>query len=505
MLTVETIGKVRIAYHRDGKSIRKTAKDLRLSRNTVRKVVRSDQTAFEYKRNKQPYPKLGAYLEDLEQRLEEDQQLPKKRRRTAQALFEELQNQGYSGGYDSVRRYVKRWRRQQQHMAAQVFIPLVFDPAEAFQFDWSHELVQMNGMPVKAKAAHLRLCHSRMFLVVVYPRETQEMVFDAHMRAFEFFGGVCRKGIYDNLKAAVNKVLSGKERNFNSRFAQLCSHYLFEPIACTPAAGWEKGQVENQVGLVRRRFFTPQLKVKDFAELNAYLMERCIGWAKTQPHPTIPQKTVWQAYQEEKSYFIKLAPRFDGYAERPARVSPSSLVTYDRNRYSVHCDHVGKTVQMRVYADRIVIVRNGQVIGEHERHFGRGKMIFNPWHYLAVLERKPGALRNGAPFKDWSLPEGIEQVQQRLKRRYADWDRQFVGILRAVALYGPETIDQACWQALKMNVISKETILNLVHRSLDRQLEVVVDLPPHLVLKQEPVADCRRYDRLLQEVHHVAQ
>jgi transposase len=425
--------------------------------------------------------------------------------RTAQALFEELQNQGYCGGYDSVRRYVKRWRRQQQHMAAQVFIPLAFDPAEAFQFDWSHESVQIDGMPVKAKAAHLRLCHSRMFLVVAYPRETQEMVFDAHMRAFEFFGGVCRKGIYDNLKAVVNKVLSGKERNFNNRFSQLCSHYLFEPIACTPAAGWEKGQVENQVGLVRRRFFTPQLKVKDFAELNAYLVERCIGWAKIQPHPTIPQKTVWQVYQEEKSYFIKLAPRFDGYAERPARVSPSSLVTYDRNRYSVHCDHVGKTVQMRVYADRIVIVRNGQLIGEHERHFGRGKMIFNPWHYLPVLERKPGALRDGAPFKDWSLPEGIGQVQQRLKRRYVDWDRQFVGILQAVALYGPEVIEDACLQALKMNVVSKETILNLVHRSLDPQLEVVVDLPPHLVLKQEPVADCRRYDQLLKEVHHAAQ
>jgi hypothetical protein len=331
------------------------------------------------------------------------------------------------------------------------------------------------------------------------------MVFDAHMRAFEFFGGVCRKGIYDNLKAAVNKVLSGKERNFNNRFSQLCSHYLFEPIACTPAAGWEKGQVENQVGLVRRRFFTPRLKVKDFAELNAYLMECCIGWAKTQRHPTIPQKTAWQVYQEEKPYFIKLAPRFDGYAERPARVSPSSLVTYDRNRYSVDCDHVGKTVQVRVYADRIVIVRNAQVIGEHDRHFGRGKTIFNPWHYLAVLERKPGALRNGAPFRDWNLPEGIDRVHQQLKRRYTDWDRQFVGILQAVALYGLEPIEDACRQALKMNVISKETVLNLVHRSRDRRLEAVVDLPPHLVLKHEPVADCRRYDRLLKEVHHAAQ
>jgi hypothetical protein len=160
---------------------------------------------------------------------------------------------------------------------------------------------------------------------------------------------------------------------------------------------------------------------------------------------------------------------------------------------------------MRVYAERIVIVRNGQVIGEHDRHFGRGKTIYNPWHYLPVLQRKPGALRNGAPFKDWRLPEGIDRVQQLLKRRYADWDRQFVGILQAVALYGPEAIEDACRQALKMNVISKETILNLVHRSRDCHLEVVVDLPPHLVLKQEPVADCCRYDRLLKEMHHATQ
>jgi DNA replication protein DnaC/transposase len=153
MLTVETIGKVRIAYHRDGKSIRKVAKDLRLSRNTVRKVVRSEQTAFEYRRSKQPFPKLGAYIEELECRLEEDQQLPKKRRRTTQALFEELQNQGYCGSYGSVRRYVKRWRQKQQHMSAQVFIPLTFDPAEAFQFDWSHELVQMDTLKLRGMHA----------------------------------------------------------------------------------------------------------------------------------------------------------------------------------------------------------------------------------------------------------------------------------------------------------------------------------------------------------------
>jgi len=187
MLTVETIRKIRLSVHRDGKSIRETAKELRLARNTVRKAVRSEQTSFEYQRQVQPRPKLGAFVETLDGRLADDQKLPKRRRRTAQVLFEELQGEGYDGGYDSVRRYVADWHRAHRNLGAQVFIPLVFDLAEAFQFDWSHEDVKMAGMPMRIKVAHVRLCYSRLFLVVAYPRETQEMVFDAHMRGFEFF------------------------------------------------------------------------------------------------------------------------------------------------------------------------------------------------------------------------------------------------------------------------------------------------------------------------------
>jgi transposase len=427
MLTVETIRKVRLSVHRDGKSIRQTARDLRVSRNTVRKVIRTQQTGFGYKRRNQPFPKLGAYVERLEERLSADVALSKGHRRSARILFEELQGEGYEGGYDSVRRYVQRWREEHRGLRREVFIPLMFDPGEAFQFDWSHEWVEMGGMPVRVKVAHLRLCFSRLFVAIAYPRETQEMVFDAHNRAFEFFGGSCRKGIYDNLKAAVNKVFSGKERSFNDRFLQLCSHYLYEPQACTPAAGWEKGQVENQVKTVRQRFFIPRPKVKDFGELNALLLSRCIGWAKTRKHPTIPDKMEWEVYEEERAHLIPLQLRFDGFAERPARVSPSSLITFDRNCYSVHCSQVGRTVQVRVYADRIVIVRDGEVVGDHGRQFGRGKAVFDPWHYLPVLERKPGALRNGAPFKGWDLPDALGRTRDKLRRSFTDWDRQFVG------------------------------------------------------------------------------
>jgi len=505
MLTVETIRKIRLSVHRDGKSIRETAKELRLARNTVRKAVRSEQTSFEYQRQVQPRPKLGAFVETLDGRLADDQKLPKRRRRTAQVLFEELQGEGYDGGYDSVRRYVADWHRAHRNLGAQVFIPLVFDLAEAFQFDWSHEDVKMAGMPMRIKVAHVRLCYSRLFLVVAYPRETQEMVFDAHMRGFEFFGGVCRRGIYDNMKTAVNKILKGKERSFNNRFGQMCSHYLFDPVACSPAAGWEKGQVENQVGVVRRRFFTPQPKVKDFTELNQWLLSQCIGWAKTHKHPTITDKTVWQVYEQEQPYLTKIPPAFDGYAERPARVSPSSLVSFDRNRYSVDCTLVGQTVQLRAYAGKVVIANHGQVVGVHERQFGRGKTIFDPWHYLLALERKPGALRNGAPFKDWQLPEALTRIRDTLKRRFVDWDRQFVGILGAVPLYGLETVAWACQEALSMGTPSKEVVLNLVNRSRDQDCVAGIEPPIHLRLKQEPVSDCRRYDCLLGETARAAQ
>ncbi len=505
MLVVETIRKIRLLIQRDGNSIRNTAKELGIARNTVRRALRSQQTAFNYQRRSQPRPVMGAFVERLEKALTEDGKLSKRQRRSAIVLFEQLQAEGYTGGYDSVRRYVRDWRRRQEQLPAEVFIPLVFEPGEAFQFDWSHELVEMAGMPVTVKAAQLRLCHSRHFLVVAYPRETQEMVFDAHMRAFDFFGGVCRRGIYDNLKTAVNKILAGKERNFNNRFGQMCSHYLFEPVACTPAAGWEKGQVENQVGTVRRRFFIPRPKVRDFSELNEYLRERCLQWAKSHPHPDFKDQSVWQVFEAEKPHLIPLPMHFDGYAERPARVSPSSLVSFDRNRYSVDCHHVGSTVQLRVYAERIVIVCEGQMVGDHQRHFGGGKTIFDPWHYLPVLDRKPGALRNGAPFRHWELPEGISRIGEQLQRRYPDWDRQYVGILQTVPLYGLEAVEAACCKALAIGNFSKEVVLNLLNRSREDTDAEPIEPPGRLILKEPPVADCQRYDRLRQEGAYVAQ
>ena len=498
---METIRKIRLAARDGNKPIRQIAREFNVSRNTVRKVLRSDSTRFEYRREVVHRPKLGPYVEALVGLLEADRGLPAKRRRTARSLYEALQEVGYRGGYDSVRRYVKVWRAEHQGPPKGAYIPLSFEAGEAFQFDWSREQVVLGGAMTAVKVAHIRLCHSRLFLSVAYPRESQEMVFDAHRVAFEFFGGVCRRGLYDNMKTAVFRILRGKERDFNRRFEELASHYLFEPVACTPAAGWEKGQVENQVRTVRRRLFTPRRRARNLNELNDALRSECLRWAKTRRHPERKDQTVWSVFEMERPSLLPLPRPFDGYAERTVRVSSTALVSFDRNRYSVACRAAGHTAQLRSYADKILVWREGECIAEHRRCFGRDQMIFDPWHYLPVLRRKPGGLRNGAPFKDWDLPMPVRRVWSRLKR-YPDWDRQLVDILACVPRYGLKAVAEACDAALSDGSVSRDVVLNHLARSEEPAPVEPIDTPAHLELKAPPVADCARYDRFREGNRH---
>jgi transposase len=251
MLIVETIAKIRRLFRHEHKSIREISRELRLSRKVVRKALRSDDTAFAYKRRHQPRPQLDGHVARLEALLAAELAKPRRERLSCVRLFEALREEGYAGGYDSVRRYARRWFRDRVVNTQGVFVPLAFAPGEAYQFDWSHEVALIDGMPAKVKVAHVRLCHSRFFLLRAYPRETQEMVFHAHEEAFRFFGGSCRRGIYDNMRTAVAAIFAGRQRIFNRRFQQFCSHHLVEPTACNPSAGWEKGQVENQVRTAR--------------------------------------------------------------------------------------------------------------------------------------------------------------------------------------------------------------------------------------------------------------
>jgi hypothetical protein len=324
------------------------------------------------------------------------------------------------------------------------------------------------------------------------------MVFNAHLRAFEFFGGVCKRGIYDNLKTVVTKILMSKDRIWNRRFQNLASHYLFELVACTPAAGWEKGQVENQVDLVRSRFFALRRRFTDLEELNEWLERECRNYAALAKHPEFKDKTVDQVFTEEKSKLIALpVSPFDGYQETTTRVSLQLLINFDRNHYSVNAMAVGKSVQVRAYASHVTIVLNGTVVAFHKRHLGRDKAIYDPWHYLAVLERKPGALRNGAPFKQWDLPEAMSEVRTALEGR-SGGDRQFVSILSVVSRYGLEPVAVACSQALADKTVSSDVILSILSRTHDEPQPEPAKLSEQLpLLKLIPMVNCYRYDSLM--------
>ena len=341
----------------------------------------------------------------------------------------------------------------------------------------------------------MRLCHSRMAFVRAYPREGQEMVFDAHARAFAFFKGARTRGIHDHMKTAVETVFLGRDRRFDRRFLQMCGHYLVEPVACTPASGWEKGQVENQVGNIRERLFAPRLRVASYDELNAWLLDQCVAYAKANRHPEENDRTIWQGFEAERPQLVPISSRFDGFRATQVSVSKTCLVRFDNNKYSVSARAVGRPVEVQAYAERIVIRQDGAVVAEHARRFGRNQAIYHPWHSVPVLARKPGALRNGAPFKDWPLPAHLERVRRRLKGS-DDGDRQMVKILSAVLTDGLLAVEAACAEALAGGVHSADVVLDILARRRDPGPAATILAPEALHLRQAPIADGTRYDSL---------
>jgi transposase len=498
MFGVETIRKVRLALS-NGESIHSVAQKYHMSRNTVRKISRTGQTGFVYSKRESRCGAVGPFIEKLGGILEQEMGLPVKNRRTIKKIFEQLQREGYEGGYDAVRRHVKDWREEHRSKKS-AYVPLVFAKGEAFQFDWSDETVELGGALRKVCAAQVRLCHSRMRFCMAFPRQEMSMVMEAHIKAHEFFGGLCGRGIYDNPKTIVSEIGKGKEREYNRRFLQMSSHYLFEPCACTPSSGWEKGQVENQVGTNRRSVFVPRLKFECFEELNAHLREQMIVEARNGRHPEFSDKSVFEVYEEEKPYLIRQSVDFAGYVTEERRAGIQCLVRFDGNQYSVPCEYAGRGVSVRIYAGRIELAYEGSVVCEHKRCFEKGRYILNPLHYLPLLERKPGALRNGRPFLEWRLPEAIRRVWEYLKR-YPDWDRQMSGILSVIPVYGLESVEVACETALEEGVASEKVVLNHLTRLTEESSEQLVSVPEKLKLTEEPRADCAAYERLMERSH----
>ena len=420
---------------------------------------------------------------------------PAREQLTLIRIFEELRGRGYDGGYDAVRRYARRWAKQHGQATAAAYVPLSFAPGEAYQFDWSHEVVLLSGVTVIVKAAHVRLCHSRMLFVRAYPRETQEMVFDAHDRAFALFKGACGRGIYDNMKTAVETIFVGKGA---STIAASCRCAATTSSIRSPARrrragrrGKSRTRSGSSVSGSSRRVCGSRI----FDELNAWLLDKCIAYAKVHPHPELTEQTIWEVFEAERPKLVPYAGRFDGFHAVPASVSKTCLVRFDNNKYSVTASAVGRPVEVHAYADRIVIRQDGRIVAEHPRSFGRGETVYDPWHYVPVLARKPGALRNGAPFKDWVLPASMERVRRKLAGA-DDGNRQMVDILTAVLTDGLPAVEAACAEAIAHNVHSADVVLNILARQRDPGPPVTILTPAALTLRHAPIADCARYDNL---------
>jgi transposase len=486
---------------RDKLSIREIARRTGLSRNTITKHLASGTIEPKFATPDRP-SKLDPYAGKLAAWLKTEAGKSRKQRRNLKQLHADLVALGFSGSYGRVAAFARDWRadrqREQQTTGRGTFVPLAFRAGEAFQFDWSEDFAVLGGERTKLQVAHIKLSHSRAFLVRAYLLQTHEMLFDAHWHGLRVLGGVPERGIYDNMKTAVDRVGRGKERQINMRFQAMTNHYVFEPEFCNPAAGWEKGQVEKNVQDSRPRLWQPMPNFPDLAALNAWLEQRCLELWREIPHGTLAG-TIADAWADEQAALMPLPTAFDGFVEQSKRVSPTCLINFERNRYSVPASFANRRISLRIYPERLVVVAEGQFLCEHPRFIERShkqppRTIYDWRHYLAVIQRKPGALRNGAPFTE--LPSAFRQLQEHMLRRPGG-DREMVDILALVLQHDEQAVLTAAELALAEGVATKTHVLNLLHRLIDGKVTgPELDTPQALILRREPKANVERYDGL---------
>jgi len=497
VIDVGILAKIRRMHLRDRMSLREVSRRTGLSRNTVRSWLRRPEVVEPKYPPRKSASKLDGWTEVLRTWLRSDSHRAKRERRTAIALFQAIRSQGYAGGYGRVCAFVRRWRVEETGAPKRAaYVPLAFELGEAFQFDWSCEYAFVGGLRRRLEVAHTKLAASRAFWLVAYPNQSHEMLFDAHARAFVAFGGVPRRGIYDNMKTAVDRVGRGKERTINVRFYAMCSHYLFEPEFCNRAAGWEKGIVEKNVQDRRRQIWREATERRwgTLDELNAWLGARCRALWEEMRHPQWSELTIAELLQDEQARLMPLPRVFDAYVEQPVRVSATGLVHVQRNRYSVPTEYAHRVVSLRLYPFELVVIAEGEEVARHARSFERDQTFYDWRHYISLIVRKPGALRNGAPFA--TMPEPLVRLQAHLLK-HPGGDRVMAQVLAAVPVHGLEAVLVAAEIALESGRPSGEHVLNVLARLKSPSG------PPHadvtataLALTEQPAADVDRYERL---------
>jgi len=463
--------------------------------------LRGKEARFEYHRQAVSRPAQDSIKEIIESWVKQDSLEVQKYRRTAKRMYAELQSgkYGYKGSYASVLRCFQEARRRICKAPAEVFIPLDFGPGQAAQFDWGEAKAVIGGQLTTLNVGAMQLCKSRKSYARAYPSQKQELLFDIHRRAFEHFGGVPRRVIYDNLRTAVKKLLKGNHRRLQERFLEFSSLYLYQADFCNPARGNEKGRIENLIGFIRDNFFVPVPKFATLEELNDRLLSFLISVARTKLHPESSDKTRHEVYEEEKGSLIPLpAHGYECCRVTHAAVTGYSTVHFESNQYSVPGEYVGKTVQVKGYAEEVAVSFEGAEIARHKRQYGLKQQSLNPYHYLEALSRKPRAFADGMPFKQWQLPEVFQQYRRMLKEKHEDGDGYFVRTLLLVKDWPIMEVAEAIRQAIAAHALGDSCVLTILRRMSQPAYEpAIVDIRADLARYKAAQPPLSRYDEVL--------
>ena len=493
---MEIYGRVRRAVRVEGKSQRAVAREFGLSRDTVRKML--EYAVPPGYRRQQPIkrPKLGPWLGVIDAILNDDKQRPAKQRHTSKRIFERLKEEhGFTGGYTIVKDYVRTATLRGQEM----FVPLMHPAGEA-QVDFGEALVVIAGVEQKAHYLAMDLPHSDDCFVAAFPAETTEAFLEGHVRAFAYFGGVPTRILYDNTKIAVAKILGGEERQRTRAFSELQSYYLFADKFGRPARGNDKGKVEGLVGYARRNFMVPIPRANSWEELNLHLEADCRK--RRERRLRGHTETIGERFERDRAALLPLpATAYEACEKISARVSSLSLVRYRSNDYSVPTEYGHRQVWVKGYVHEVVIACGSEVITRHQRSYEREAVIFDPLHYLALLEQKTRALDQAAPLAGWQLPECFAQLRRLLEARLRKHgSREYVQVLRLLETFDLSEVTRAVEDALRLGAISFDAVRHLLLCRIERRPpRLDMENYPHLPMAQVRTTQAADYITLLAE------
>jgi transposase len=491
---VELYARVRRAVIVDKMSEREAARQFGLARETLRKMLRYSVPPGYRRQQPAQRPKLDAWVGTIDHILEDDKTRGKKQRHTAKRIFERLRDEhSYPGGYTIVKDYVRLRKLSQREM----FVPLEHTPGDA-QADFGEAQVVIGGVERKAHYLAVDLPQSDDCFVMAFPAETTEAFLEGHNHAFAYFGGVPRTILYDNTKLVVARILGDGTRTKTRAFTELQSHYLFAEKFGRPGKGNDKGKVEGLVGYARRNFMVPVPRYAAWDEFNAHLLVQCQKRRerKLRGH----EQTIGERFEKDKEILLPLpAAPYEACDKRSTRVTSMSLVRYRANDYSVPVEWGHREVLVKGFVHEVMICAASEVIARHPRSYEREDMIFDPLHYLALLEHKPNALDQAAPLARWDLPEGFAQLRRLMEARLGKkGKREYVQTLRLLETFALPEVARAIDDALQLGAISFDAVKHLLLCRIERR-PARLDLGnyPHLPAAQVATTAASDYLALL--------